>query len=326
MAALEKFRDRFRKLNVNRQNGGAPHKPVLLLAVIDLYARGRIPGAQFSFSDELIETFYSIWSELVPETSPFSPTIINPIWRLRSDGFWRSVAIPGTQFITDRSGNVRSFGHYRETLAYIEIEAPLAVLLLQPESRVILQKTLLDRYFPDQSHAYQQLAAERRYTQLREWLAAEPDASTLLGRDPEKKTVRTDKTEEKYLRDSHFRRNVLYAYAATCCVSEMQVLHPRGILVDACHILPHAKFGKNDIRNGIALTPTLHRAFDQFAFTIGAQNLKVQLSRHLRENERSPYRLQQFAGKTIKPPHNSAYYPGKQYLQWHNDQFAIRER
>jgi putative restriction endonuclease len=55
-----------------------------------------------------------------------------------------------------------------------------------------------------------------------------------------------------------FRQQVLFAYGYRCAVSRVQLR-----LVDAAHILPVGADGSADhVRNGIALSPTYHRAFD----------------------------------------------------------------
>ncbi len=61
-----------------------------------------------------------------------------------------------------------------------------------------------------------------------------------------------------WARDAGFKRNVLFAYGNRCAVTRLQLR-----LVDAAHIVPVGAPGSVDqIRNGIALSPTYHRAFD----------------------------------------------------------------
>lgn len=59
-------------------------------------------------------------------------------------------------------------------------------------------------------------------------------------------------------RDAAFRRRIAFAYGDRCAVTRVQLR-----LVDAAHILPvGAKGSTDDVQNGIALSPTYHRAFD----------------------------------------------------------------
>ena len=63
----------------------------------------------------------------------------------------------------------------------------------------------------------------------------------------------------RWSRSASFRRQVLSAYENRCAVTRRQLR-----LVDAAHILPVSSGERSvdDVRNGIALSPTYHRAFD----------------------------------------------------------------
>jgi putative restriction endonuclease len=65
-------------------------------------------------------------------------------------------------------------------------------------------------------------------------------------------------TVSRLSRDGSFRQQVLNAYGNRCAVTRMQLR-----LVDAAHILPVGAPGSVDnVRNGLALSPTYHRAYD----------------------------------------------------------------
>lgn len=62
----------------------------------------------------------------------------------------------------------------------------------------------------------------------------------------------------RWSRAAGFKRSVLFAYGNRCAVTRLQLR-----LVDAAHIVPVGTSGSVDqVRNGIALSPTYHRAFD----------------------------------------------------------------
>ena len=66
-------------------------------------------------------------------------------------------------------------------------------------------------------------------------------------------------TVSRLSRLANFREQVRNAYARRCAVTRIQLR-----LIDAAHILPVGVPGSvDDIRNGIALSPTFHRAYDQ---------------------------------------------------------------
>ncbi|MCG3181572.1 MAG: hypothetical protein BIFFINMI_03970 [Phycisphaerae bacterium] len=69
---------------------------------------------------------------------------------------------------------------------------------------------------------------------------------------------RTVETVTRLSRDAAFKRLVLQAYDFRCAATGLQLR-----LVDAAHILPVGSPGSTDeISNGLALSPTYHRAFD----------------------------------------------------------------
>ncbi|MGH9815315.1 MAG: HNH endonuclease [Candidatus Acidiferrales bacterium] len=62
----------------------------------------------------------------------------------------------------------------------------------------------------------------------------------------------------RWSRAAGFKQRVLFAYGNRCAVTRVQLR-----LVDAAHIVPVGAPGSVDhVRNGIALSPTYHRAFD----------------------------------------------------------------
>lgn len=66
------------------------------------------------------------------------------------------------------------------------------------------------------------------------------------------------RTISRYSRDSKFRKIIINAYEHRCSVTRVQLK-----LIDAAHILPVASDGSVDsVNNGIALSPTYHRAYD----------------------------------------------------------------
>ncbi len=62
----------------------------------------------------------------------------------------------------------------------------------------------------------------------------------------------------RYSRDARFRKLIMGAYDNRCAVTRIQLR-----LVDAAHILPvTSSASSDDVTNGVALSPTFHRAYD----------------------------------------------------------------
>lgn len=88
-------------------------------------------------------------------------------------------------------------------------------------------------------------------TEFRQLAASEIDALT----EERRKIVRT---VVQLSRKASFRQQVVNAYGNRCAVTRMQLR-----LVDAAHIVPVGAIQSSDhVTNGIALSPTYHRAFD----------------------------------------------------------------
>jgi putative restriction endonuclease len=92
-------------------------------------------------------------------------------------------------------------------------------------------------------------------------------------------------TLSRLSRAANFRIQVLNAYGNRCAVTGIQLR-----LIDAAHILPVGAPGSVDhVRNGIALAPTLHRAYDATLIYLNEEfEMKVNPKR---ESELSSLRL-----------------------------------
>lgn len=85
----------------------------------------------------------------------------------------------------------------------------------------------------------------------------------LEGTTPTEQRARQRAAVERLVRDRGFRLRVLSAYGWRCAVTGWSA--PPSLshaLLDAAHVVPVARGGGDGIRNGVALTPTVHRLFD----------------------------------------------------------------
>jgi putative restriction endonuclease len=92
---------------------------------------------------------------------------------------------------------------------------------------------------------------------LNKAVALEPISRREIASLPEQRK-RIVQTVSRLSRDGNFKKQVLCAYDNRCAVTRTQLK-----LVDAAHILPVGAPGSvDDVCNGIALSPTYHRAYD----------------------------------------------------------------
>ena len=91
----------------------------------------------------------------------------------------------------------------------------------------------------------------------------------------------------RYSRDAHFRKSVMSAYDNRCAVTRIQLR-----LVDAAHILPvTSDASSDDVTNGVALSPTFHRAYDNCLIYLN-ENFVMKLN----EEKAEELRLNNFDG------------------------------
>ncbi|EGV35170.1 HNH endonuclease [Neisseria weaveri] len=115
---------------------------------------------------------------------------------------------------------------------------------------------------------------------------------------------------QKLSRESKFRKIVISAYDNRCAISRMQLK-----LLDAAHILPVASNISTDhVTNGLALNPTLHRAYDNSLIYID-ENFEMQINPNRRQElyyinqlDGIDY-LEQFVGRVIYLPQDKNQRP-----------------
>lgn len=69
----------------------APHKAVLLLAIIDLVESKVIRYPRIELTDGLVRKFNSVWKRYLGESSIFTPDITKPYFHMQYEPFWNLV-------------------------------------------------------------------------------------------------------------------------------------------------------------------------------------------------------------------------------------------
>lgn len=128
----------------------APHKPILILSVIDLIERGTITDNHIELSDALVSTFESNWSRYVGNSLLFRPVVGTPFWHLQNEPFWKLVSHNGTEVTKESvSGAKYSIGSLRKNVAYAEIDSELFALMQSEDTRAELRVLLISTYLND---------------------------------------------------------------------------------------------------------------------------------------------------------------------------------
>tara|TARA_R100000935_G_C2818956_1_gene158746 strand:+ start:176 stop:1156 length:981 start_codon:yes stop_codon:yes gene_type:complete len=318
-----KYSNQFKKLRRASVTGMgmAPHKPILLLSIIQLIAKGVISSNRIFITADLILAFKQNWNLLV-ETNHI-PNFALPFFHLKSEPFWYLVAKPGKEIETTSSKSIKSFKNLKESIAFAEIDRDLFFALQEIPNQLWFEHLLLESYFPNSKNVY--LRPERNYEEekIENEILNEPKEEYQQQIQRLKETLQEDDFEEEiFVRGGLFKKTIPKIYDYTCCITGMRIQSSHNVqMIDACHIYPFSVSRDDTVTNGIALSPTLHRAFDRGLITINS-NFIVRVSPTIQENE-SNFTLSQFEGKQIILPEKEKWFPSLEALSWHNKEVFL---
>jgi putative restriction endonuclease len=121
----------------------APHKPLLLLSILDLIANNRITSNLVELNAELIDTFDLYWNKAIGDER--DSNILMPFYHMSSEGFWHLVAVPGKEAVLASGGKLRSFRQFAELVLGARFDDELFGLLRSPGAALAHAKHLLAR-------------------------------------------------------------------------------------------------------------------------------------------------------------------------------------
>lgn len=293
---LQKYLKAFKKLRIDRAHGIAPHKPILLISLLQTFQNGINKEQRIYITPELIALFKSNWNSLV--TTNHDCRFALPFYHLTSDKFWKLIPNPGFENILQLSASMRSFANLNVAVDCAIIEDDLMQLMKDQKCNEILVQFLLEEYFPTSKHNYSDSSNGQQtlFDDIENKILKEPSEDY---RQEIKKLLEQKNDEEIFLRGSLFKREIPKIYNNTCCISGMRIDATVNVsMIDACHIVPFSESYDDTITNGIALCPNLHRAFDRGLIGIN-EDYRVIISKSFREDE-SNYSIHVFAGKQIQ--------------------------
>jgi len=164
---MEQYIKSFSNLHTARIKGHkAPHKAVLLLAVIDFIENGIISSPQIKLDENLVDHFKVVWFHYLGNSAIFTPDIAKPFYHMQHETFWWLVEHKESQnrrhdedgpdsshkpkCIKVLTSNSYSLKSLRTAFEYAEIEKDLFVLLQNPDVRATLRTVLIKSYLVDQ--------------------------------------------------------------------------------------------------------------------------------------------------------------------------------
>ena len=143
----------------------APHKAVLLLAIIDLVEEKMILSPCIRLTNELNDKFNEVWHRYLGVSAIFTPDICKPYFHMQHESFWRLVekdeavigmaAEPNPWVKSKKEKKDLPKGSYsveamRRAFAYAELDGILFQLLQNADARAMLRVVLINTYLTDQ--------------------------------------------------------------------------------------------------------------------------------------------------------------------------------
>ncbi len=319
LKALTTYLQAFKKLKRGTTKyGKAPHKPMLLLSVLQGFQNKLITQNRITITPELIFLFKTNWSNLV--NTQHVCTFALPFFHLKGEKFWHLVPKPGFEAVLNIKESMSSLTELNAAVLCAVLDEDLYSLMKEEQSNLILQQFLIDEFFADTKTKYRNpgSAQQTMFDDLEGKILHEPAAAY---RAEIKKLIEEKNEEEIFIRGSLFKREIPKIYNNTCCISGMKIDAVINVsMIDACHIVPFAESYDDTITNGIALCPNLHRAFDRGLISID-DDYRVVISNKFKE-ETSNYGIGIFAGKQINLPANPKFYPSLENFGRHRGRFG----
>ena len=311
---LDRYKDIFCRLhtNKNRIYGVAPHKPLLLLAVMEEIKRGNILHNFIEITPELVATFRAYWRILVPANT-WLERIANPFRFMIYEGFWTLVKAD-TPVSPNSLGDTPYIRQLQSNIDGAVLVADLWQLLQDNSAINSLQATILNEYFGVGIVEVQPKLPAKPLDYEVERLVAEANSRFRV------RMVSENKDETGYfVRHALFPEVVIAQYANSCAVCSLaaRTTDSQGI-VDAAHIMPFSEFHNDDPRNGISLCKNHHWGFDSGWYTI-SNDYKVIASPKL--HEAAGY-VQ--TGTPIVLPVQIECAPAKEALEYHRKHVFIK--
>lgn len=312
---LQYYAKKFAKLNVNkhRGRGAAPHKPLLLISVIELIERGKIRLNQVPLSPELISTFLKYWRNLV--RTDHRSDISLPFVHLTGDTFWHLTLYPDSEAVTATGLGRKGVTAVRRIVQYASFDPELFAILQDPEQRVILLQVLIDSWFSGQSSEIEKLSLIDEFQSVKTQLLREGGATYSIDDLEDEENI--------VVRNGAFRKIVVSLYGQRCAFCRLRIISAYGQdIVDGAHIKPFSEFRDDRFVNGLALCKNHHWAFDHGWFGIDDDyRILIPQERFMEEPAVESREMVAFRGEKIELPREERFMPSLEGLRWHREKW-----
>ena len=292
--------DNVAKWLLEMQRGSYPHKPCLLLTVLDMAEAGMLQENRVTYTPWLTENFTGYFDVVKSEQQ--HARAYEPFVHISHEGIWTLVAKSGCEEEARRKRSIGSTSKswVQKHVAHAQIGLDFANRIRMPTYRDALRQEIVDTFFANHRHALYSLFKDRERSLKHERTLREARSIKEALRVPESN------------RDAAFRRSVLSTYNYTCAATGWRAIVGDVYLLDAAHLIPLSESNDNRVRNGIVLTPTFHRAMDSHLIAPGPDD-RWHISRIVMDSEISEHepiramsnRPVDYGGSILRPDRES---------------------
>lgn len=264
-----------------------PHKPILLLVVLELIDEGLAVPDQIEWSRELRRRFEAMFE--VVRSADDDTTPENPFYFLKTDGFWRPFRrIQGKEVPLEDKPRVREcdtgsvFGRFQDHWVLLAGDC---------SARAVLRDSIIARFFPDKRHQLIGAAAG----------------------------IPVDEGEAVVaIRKAAFRSILvkLYDHQCSACGLRVRIPEVEFTYVDAAHLVPFAATQDDRPHNGICLCKNHHWAMDNRLIAPSPDYTWLVSPRLDRRRSQGEAELLDLAGRPILRPSDDAYLPSLEGRIW----------
>jgi len=294
MATPQQWLAKFASLKVDRARGDpAPHKPLLLLIVLELAEQDLLPRDVLPLTPELAFRFCAFWS-IVAHRRTQRPDVRYPFYHLKSDGVWSPL---------DEHGKPTA---ERFQARFVAMPSHFVAFAKDPASRDKARRVLIAKYF----QPYERLS-------LYELVGMPVPKDEEIIRDASYKGPEDAQSQG---RETRFRLTIVATYSYTCALTRYRLTTiAGGSIVDAAHIHQFADSRNNDPRNGLALTKNAHWLFDNGLWTLRDDYRVIVALGNFAEAGPEHHLLSQYNGQKIQLPTDKSFWPNLVHIAWHRN-------
>ena len=120
----------------------APHKPLLLLSVMELVEEGYIEEGMVCPDERLAERFERLWRCYAGATQGFKGSMVYPFFHMDYEPFWQLCPTPECRHLREYS----SLTSLRRDFAFARLAPELFALMQNPEARNVFRRVLVQTY------------------------------------------------------------------------------------------------------------------------------------------------------------------------------------